>query len=306
MAKVLVTGVGGCIGAWVCYRLLQMGHDVVGLDVSPRSHRLRLLGIEGAFPVVQVDVSDARGVREVVDRTAPDALIHLAALQVPFCKAEPMRCVAVNVGGMATMLEMAREYRLPLVYASSAAVYGPDQGRPLREEEGLTPQNLYGVFKRTNEEMARIYAQDYGITAIGVRPFIVYGPGRDQGMTSDITKALAHAAQGKSFHIHFGGLVALQYVGDVADIFIRLALHPRPGHAIYNLRGVVTTVEEAIRHIEQVTGTKGLVTCDPTPLPIAANLSDAALQRDYGPIAYTPLPEGFRRTLEVWRESAHV
>src|SRR5690606_32740745 len=145
----------------------------------------------------------------------PTALVHLAALQIPSCRANPYLCSEVNVGGMANLLELARQFSLPLVYASSAAVYGPSQAAGLSEEQGLAPQSLYGVFKRTNEEMARLYAQEYGVASAGLRPWVVYGPGRDAGLTGDITLALWHALRGEPYRIRFSGTVDLQYAEDV-------------------------------------------------------------------------------------------
>ena len=306
MAKVLVTGVAGCIGAWVARHLVECGHEVVGVDASDEVHRLKLVGVAGAFPLYRLDVRDFDGLRALAGRERPDALIHLAAQQMPSCRADPRLCSEVNVGGMLNLLEVARAFELPLSYASSAAVYGPDLGRPLSECEGLNPQTLYGVFKRTNEEMARIYHQEYGVRSAGFRPYVVYGPGRDTGITSDITVALFHAAQTKPFRIRFGGMVALHHASDVARAFIAAALRPPAGAAVYNLRGHVCHVADVVETIEAVTGTRGLVTYDELPLPIAADLDEGAFQRDYGPFGYLPLEDGFWKTLEVWRAGGYL
>lgn len=306
MAKVLVTGVRGCIGAWVARHLVDGGHEVVGVDASEEDHRLKLLGVAGAFPLHRLDIRDFEGVCALVERERPDALIHLAALQVPACRANPRLCTEVNIGGMMNLLEVARAFELPLSYASSAAVYGPDLGRPLSEHEGLNPQSLYGVSKRTNEEMARIYSQEYGVRSAGFRPYVVYGPGRDTGITSDITMALLHAAQKKPFRIRFSGRVALHHASDVSKAFILTALRPPAWAAVYNLRGHVCHVAEVVEAIEAVTDTHGLVTYDGPPLPIAADLDERAFQRDYGPFEYLPLEDGLRKTLEVWRAGAYL
>lgn len=306
MGNVWVIGAAGCIGSWIARHLLDDGHRVVAVDISDETHRLRMLGLEGRLPVHRADVRDYEALERLADRERPDGVIHLAALQIPTCRADPRLCSEVNVGGMMNLLELARHRGFPLVYASSAAVYGPELGRPLSEAEGVHPQTLYGVFKRANEEMARIYFQDYGVLSAGFRPYTVYGPGRDVGITSDITVALLHAARGERFRIRFGGAVALQHASDVARAFIQAVLHPRPGSAIYNLRGTVATVDDIIRTIEATTGTRDLVTHAGAPLPIAADLSDQAFQRDHGPFTYMALEDGFRRTLEVWRAAAYV
>lgn len=304
MATVAVTGVAGCIGAWTAFHLLQQGHRVVGIDTADRLHRLALLGIDGRIELHRVDIRDRQQMERLVSRERPDAVIHLAALQIPTCRADPLLCGEVNVLAFLHVLELARRHGFPVVYASSAAVYGPDPGRRLREDEGLQPRTLYGVFKRANEEMARVYAAEYGVRSAGLRPYVVYGPGRDFGVTSDITYALWHAARGEPFRIRFGGRVALQYASDVGRALVRAALDPKPGARVYNLRGVVASVEDVVRAIEDVTGRRGLVTWSDEPLPIAADLDDAAYRADYGPLEETDLRAGLAQTLAVWQAAS--
>ena len=115
-----------------------------------------------------------------------------------------------------------------LVYASSAAVFGGPDKYPagsLGDDVLLVPSTHYGVFKCCNEGNARIYFQDYGISSVGLRPWTVYGVGRDLGMTSEPTKAIKAVLLGRPYHISFGGWTDFQYVDDVAKTFVQL---PRP------------------------------------------------------------------------------
>lgn len=299
--RILVTGVAGFIGSWVARSLLDRGFEVVGIDVSDERHRLRMLGVD--IPVRRVDVRDREGLEGLVRAEPPQAVIHLAALQIPGCRADPHTCVEVNVGGMVNLLELAKAHGIPVVYASSAAVYGPRSDGPLGEEEGIQPQTLYGVFKRADEGCAEVYAREYGVRSAGLRPYVVYGPGRDRGLTADITQALWAAVRGEPFRIRFGGRIALQYAGDVAEAFVRCALQPPAGARVYNLRGTVATVEEVVGVIEEVTGRRGLLSWEGEPIPIAPDLSDGAFQRDYGPFAYRELRDAMQETIEIWRAS---
>ena len=91
-----------------------------------------------------------------------------------------------------------------LIYASSAAVFGPPGDYPpgrLADDVLLTPTTHYGYFKCCNEGNARIYFQDHGLSSIGLRPWTVYGVGRDFGMTSEPTKAIKALALGRPYHI---------------------------------------------------------------------------------------------------------
>ena len=134
----------------------------------------------------------------------------------------------VNVVGTVNMFEAIRAAggRTGLAYASSAAVFGDPVGRPaglVGDASELRPDSFYGVYKAANEGTAKVYSRDHGIGSIGLRPFIVYGLGRDQGMTSDPTKAMLAAAAGVPFKIKFGGSVLLTYAPDCARVFIASA-----------------------------------------------------------------------------------
>lgn len=301
MAKIVVTGVAGCIGSWIAKHLVEDGHQVVGVDIAASLPMGELLGISGEFPLVQLDVTDSGAYRRLLSDEKPDGVIHLASLLMPRCKADPLLCVDLNVKSFQTVLEAAREQGFNVAYASSAWVMdSPDDDRQLTEDDPVAPKSLYGVYKLTNEWMSRTYARDYGLACNGLRPYIVYGPGRESGLTADVNLALLAAAAGKPYRIGFGGQVALHHASDVARLFIQLAVAPVDKGKVYNVRGTVASMSEVVGAIERVTGTSGLVGFEPTVLPIAANLSDAALQLDYGPVGYFDLDEGLRRTLEVY------
>lgn len=298
MAKVLITGVAGCIGSWTAKHLLEDGHDVVGVDLRDDLPLARRLGVADAIDLRRLDVTDRTAFDALVRDVRPDAALHLVSMLMPSCRANPVACVAVNVTSFMTMLELARELGFSVAYASSAWVLAPtDTDRPLDESAPVDPQSLYGVFKHTNEGMAATYARDYGVQVNGLRPYIVYGPGREAGLTADVNLALASAARGERYRIGFGGDVALHHVSDVARTFVRLATAPTHAGRIYNVRGSVVTMDQVVQSIHDVTRTSGLVSYEGDALPIAANLSDVALQRDYGPLEFMDLEHGFRETL---------
>ena len=182
--RVLVTGANGCIGAWVIRRLLGDGEQVVALDAGADDHRLRMIlhGHADADAVerVQADIRDLDGLRTLIRDREVERVIHLAALQVPFARADPPLGAAVNVVGTVNLFEAVKgtpAAEHPLVYASSVAVYRPEGGGP---GDGL-PDTHYGVYKRANEGNARIFWRDDGIASIGLRPHVVYGAGARPG-----------------------------------------------------------------------------------------------------------------------------
>src|SRR5262249_29018724 len=283
--RFLVTGALGCIGAWVARNLVREGIETTVLDVGKDPHRMRLIMSEDELAKVKFitgDITDLATVEAAYKDSAATHVIHLAALQVPVCKANPTLGAQVNVVGTVNIFEAAKRAGLRRVtYASSAAVYGSsdeyDEG-PVGHDAPLKPRNLYGVYKLANEGTARIYWLDDGITSIGLRPYTVYGPGRDQGMTSGPTKAMLAAAQGKPFHIPFGGRVGFQYTDDAANAFILAATAPFEGADVFSLRGSVVPMREVVDAIEAAEpSAKGLITFDDKTLGLPEELDDSAL-----------------------------
>ena len=304
--RVLMTGGYGCIGSWVAKQLVDAGREVWIFDLKEDRHRLDLLLDEGERARVHFgagDVCAAGGVRGAVERLGITHVLHLAGLQVPVCRADPMRGAAVNVLGTLAVFEAAKalpELVRRVVYASSAAVHGREgetMDAAVADDAALSPTTHYGAFKVCNELNARVYWQDHGIASIGLRPWTVYGVGRDFGVTSEPTKAIKAVAAGRTYHITYGGMQDLQYVGDVAAAFTRALDVPFEGAAALNVRGEVVSIEAFVRAFEAaVPDARGKVTHGDRQLPIAPSLDDAGLQRVLGPMRPTPLRDGIGET----------
>jgi nucleoside-diphosphate-sugar epimerase len=310
--RVLLTGGYGCIGSWIALNLLQRGDHVWMYDLKQDLRRLRLVVSDdqlAQIPFIQGDVTDLAGLRHALEQHAITHVVHLAGLQVPVCRADPLLGAKVNVLGTLVVFEAVRalgEQIQRLVYASSGAVFGTPENYPageLGDDVPLKPATHYGVFKCCNEGNARIYFQDHGISSVGLRPWTVYGVGRDFGMTSEPTKAIKSLALNRNYHISYGGWQDMQYVDDVAKTFIRCLEAPYRGAKSYNLRGEVVdlpTFHRALCDVEPRAGE--MITFGDRQIAIAYNLSDAALQHDLGPMPKTPLAQGIRATLEQFRQ----
>jgi nucleoside-diphosphate-sugar epimerase len=307
---VLLTGGYGCIGSWIVRCLMDRGDQIWIYDLKEDSHRLRLLLNDAELArvgFVPGDVTDLTSLRVALRGQQISHVIHLAGLQVPVCRANPLLGAKVNVLGTLVVFEAVRQsegHVQRLVYASSAAVFGPPEQyatSPVGDDVPLAPTTHYGVFKCCNEGNARIYWQDYGLSSIGLRPWTVYGVGRDFGMTSEPTRAIQAMALGRPYHISYGGWQDLQYVNDVALTFVRCLDAPFQGAKSYNLRGHVVSLPEfrdALRVVDP-TAAQGITYGD-RQIPIAYDLDDIALQRDLGPMPRTPLLEGIRRTYDLF------
>lgn len=306
-----VTGGMGCVGAWVIRILVRAGLPVTAFDLSADDHRLQLIMSKeelACVDFVRGDITNTTTVCQAVADSGATHIIHLAALQVPFCRANPPLGAAVNVVGTVNVFEAAKKAGLgQVVYASSVAVFGrKDEYATARlpDNAPLHPHNLYGVFKQANEGTARIYWQDEAIASIGVRPYTIYGPGRDQGMTSTPTQAMLAAARGESYHISYGGYNGFQYVDDVAGILIQAARTLYQGAGVFNIGGSVAHMSEMVAAIETAApAIKGRITYEDKPLDLPEGQEDTALRALLGDFPNTPLREGVARTVTHFKQA---
>jgi nucleoside-diphosphate-sugar epimerase len=301
-----ITGAQGCIGSWIVKALVERGETVIVFDRSQDARRLQAVVAAADLSRVQFvsgDITDVTAVRAALENANARRIIHLAGLQVPTCKADPVAGAFVNVIGTLNLFEAARALGAErIVYASSAAVFGAGEtGHSVSEKDAVEPATHYGVFKRTNEGNARIYFLDHGLSSVGLRPLTVYGVNRDTGLTSDPTKAMKAAVLGVPFHIRFGGATDFQYVEDTAAAFIACADRAPEGAHIFNLHGETVEIERIARLINQNAG-QDLVTFGGPPIPIAPAIDDSAIQRAIPGLPSTPLETGVNETMRRFGE----
>jgi UDP-glucuronate 4-epimerase len=309
LARTLVTGALGCLGAWTIKALLDDGEEPVGYDLGEDDARLRLVLDENELrhvTLVAGDVTDHEALGRALDEHEITHVVHLAALQVPFCRADPVRGAHVNVRGTVVLLDVvkARRERIRNVaYASSTAVYNASDPSPAPESGGTAPSTLYGIYKLANEGTARVFWQDDGVASIGIRPYVVYGPGRDQGLTSGPTMAMEAAARGEGFEIGYGGTAQYDFAPDVARAFVLAARAAEDGAHVANVPGEASTMQEVVAAIEAaVPGIAGSITYADEPLPFPESLESGLLERLVGPLPRTSLTDGVRQTIEHFRE----
>lgn len=306
--RILVTGGMGCIGAWTLYHLVKQGKEAVSFDLSTDCHRLDLLltpDEQAAITFITGDLSDTEQVQRVFSDQGITHVIHLAALQVPACRANPALGAKVNVLGTVNIFEAARNSGIRhIAYASSIAVYGPAEAYStpiLPHDAPKLPRTVYGVYKAANESLAEVYWRDYGLSSTGLRPYTVFGLGRDQGLTSEPTKAMEAAARGESFHISFNGRMQFHYASDVAQQFIAAAEIISDGANCFNLGTEpveVQTVADLIMKL--VPGVN--ITVGNTRLPFPHGFEDSELRRAFRVVYETPLPQAIAATIEGFRQ----
>ena len=298
--RFLVTGAMGCLGAWVVRLLLDSDADVTTFDLSEDDRRLRqLLSPRQLSAVDQVrgDITNFEHVKgALTDKTH---VIHLAALQVPLVRAKPVLGSAVNVTGTVNVFEAVSQLGIEhLVYASSTAVYGHPSNyeeRILGPDAPRLPETLYGVFKVANEDTAKVYWKESGVASIGLRPYTVFGPGRDQGVTAAPTLALQAAVAGEPYHIPYGGVAGVNYAKDVAETFVASVRTEPKGAASYSMAGDIVSMSDFVAVCHTVTGTAAITHGD-DPLPFPDGLDDSPLHNRLGTVPHTPLHEAIAET----------
>ena len=297
---VLVTGAGGCIGAWVMAILTRSGAECVGFDLRDDRRRPGLvMGAEAAETLSWEtgDIADAERLNGIVRQRGITSIIHLAGLQVPFCKADPAGGARVNVVGSINVMEAARAAGIRrLAYASSVAVHGmPPGGRYLA--------TLYGAYKQANEHTAQVYAMDWGVPSVGIRPNVVYGVARDQGMSSKFTVAIAAAAQGVPYEVPFSGRISWLYAGEAAAALIAAVSRDGDGAPVFDLNGTCDTIENGLATLESLVPGH-TVTCAGGPLPVPPDLSDEPIRARLGDFPSVSPDEGIRDTLRAFQSLA--
>ncbi|MDQ7028009.1 MAG: NAD(P)-dependent oxidoreductase [Anaerolineae bacterium] len=299
----LITGGMGCIGAWVISHLLQQGKRVINFDISEDRHRLDALMTadeQAKITFVKGDLTQTEQVKVAFVDNDISHVIHLAALQVPFCRANPVLGAQVNVTGTINIFEAAKAAAVHhVVYASSIAVYGSADEYPpglLAHDAPKMPHTLYGAYKVCNEQTAQIYFDDDNITSTALRPYTVFGVGRDQGLTSEPTKAMVAAVKGEDYNITFGGEMQFHYASDVALQFIEAADNPLDGAYAFNM-GTTPVSVQAVADIIMKHKPNVSITVEENILPFPQGFDSTELHSHFDTIYETPLEEAIVDTL---------
>jgi len=305
--QVLVTGGQGFLGAWIIRRLYAAGHIPVVFDASPRTELVQR--IAGQVPRwILGDIADAQAVADAA--AGCTAIIHLAGILTPDCARDPIRGAMINLIGTLAVFEAARRHGIRhLVYTSSAGVYGPEP------DADPWPITHYGTFKLACEGSARAYWHDHGIASIGLRPQIVYGPGRETGLTAGPSLACQAAAQGEAYTIGYTGPSGLVFVDDVAAAYVAAMLHAPDGAPdgapngapdgapdgahVFNLPGEVATTAEVVAAIHRLIPGARIDTAGP-PLDLPPQMPMDNLAEILPGLPRTSLADGLARTIAFY------
>ena len=331
--KILVTGVAGFIGSYVCKRLLSRGDEVVGLDninsyydVNLKYGRLGTLGIDKnavdwykfvqsntseQFRFVRINLEDKQAMRMLFANESFDKVVNLAAQAgVRYSIENPYAYVESNIDGFLNVLEGCRHYKVKhLVYASSSSVYGLNGKVPFSEKDSIAhPVSLYAATKKSNELMAHTYSHLYGIPSTGLRFFTVYGPwGRPDMAPMLFTKAILAGEPIKVFNN--GNLSRdFTYIDDIIEGVVRVIDHAPVCEVpaeIYNIGyGHPMPLMDFIHMLEEKLGRKAEMTMLPMQQgDVYTTYADTTkLERDMGYKPHVSLNEGIGKFVEWYKE----
>ena len=276
-----MTGVAGFIGMHSAKKLLDEGHEIIGIDnlndyydVSLKEDRLQTLKDYKNFRFLKLDIKDQKDVLDLFKKESPQRVLHLAAQAgVRYSIQNPYVYIDSNIQGFINILEGCRATKTEhLVYASSSSVYGGNEKTPFSEHDNVDhPISLYAATKKANELMAHTYSHLYQIPTTGLRFFTVYGPwGRPDMSPMLFTKAILSDEPIQVFN-HGDMMRDFTYIDDiVASVNETLfktatpntnfdAKHPDPAtsHAPYRIFNIgnsqpiplmqfIETIEEAL------------------------------------------------------------
>ena len=184
--RVLVTGAAGFIGNALALRLLEQGHEVLGIDnindyydVQLKRDRLARIFSNPRFNNLQLDIEDRDGINRAFSDFRPQRVVNLAAQAgVRYSLSNPHAYISSNIVGFLNVLEACRHFQVEhLVYASSSSVYGANTRLPFSVYDNVDhPLSIYAASKKANELMAHTYSHLYELPTTGLRFFTVYGP----------------------------------------------------------------------------------------------------------------------------------
>ncbi len=291
--KVLVTGGTGFIGTHVVEALLDRGHQAITLSRRPSGR-----------PGVEHHGLEVGGDQALQLASRVDAIVHLAALSNASASyQDPLLYNRINALGTLTMLEGARLGGGRIVFASSQRIYRPVR-EPIPEDGLIEPQDPYGYSKLCGERWMEMYARLYGVHAVTLRFFSVYGPGLviSGGASGVAGIFVGKALRGEPLVVHTNQSRDLTYVSDVVQGILLALEKPAPAGSCYNVAtGVGTSMEELAEMSCRVTHSRSQVRVESSA---SFGYLVADITRARGELGYSPqvdLKEGLERYVAWYR-----
>lgn len=294
MKKVIIFGGCGFLGSWIVRAFLKKGYNVSIFDLKIKKELVSLVVGEDINKIkfINGDITNYDQVQESINDM--DHVINLAGLMTPDCSSNPILGAKVNVLGSINVFEALKKNNNKfLVYASSAGVFGQkDHYYPF-------PETHYGAYKLAVEGVARAYLNEDGISSVGIRPYVIYGPGREVGGTAGVTLACKAAKQGDSYTVNFSGKAGFVYVQDVVDL-VEMSIAQIPSGALtFNINGITADVSDFINLIKKNIPLSD-IGIEGDPLSVVDEIRGNEPSKTFKKFKYTSLEDGIKRTIDFY------
>lgn len=294
MEKIIIFGGSGFLGSWIVKAFLKKGYSVSIFDLKIQKELLsHVVGNDiNKIKFINGDITNYDQVQEAINDM--DHVINLAGLMTPDCSSNPILGAKVNVLGSINVFEALKKNNNKfLVYASSAGVFGQkDHYYPF-------PETHYGAYKLAVEGVARAYLNEDGISSVGIRPYVIYGPGREVGGTAGVTLACKAAKQGDSYTVNFSGKAGFVYVQDVVDL-VEMSIAQIPSGALtFNINGITADVSDFINLIKKNIPLSD-IGIQGDPLSVVDEIRGNEPSKTFKKFKYTSLEDGIKRTIDFY------
>ena len=294
MEKIIIFGGCGFLGSWIVKAFLKKGYSVSIFDLKIQKELLsHFVGEDiNKIKFINGDITNYDQVQESINDM--DHVINLAGLMTPDCSSNPILGAKVNLLGSINVFEALKKNNNKfLVYASSAGVFGQkDHYYPF-------PETHYGAYKLAVEGVARAYLNEDGISSVGIRPYVIYGPGREVGGTAGVTLACKAAKQGESYTVNFSGKAGFVYVQDVVDL-VEMSIAQIPSGALtFNINGITADVSEFINLIKKNIPLSD-IGIEGDSLSVVDEIRGNEPSKTFKKFKYTSLEDGIKRTIDFY------
>jgi nucleoside-diphosphate-sugar epimerase len=294
MKNILIFGGCGFLGSWITKALLKKNLKITIFDLRIKTDLLKnLIGNDlNKINFIEGDISDYEQVLKATEDM--NYVLNLAGLMTPDCSSNPSLGAEVNVKGSINVFEAIKKNNIKfLIYTSSGGVYGnEDKYNPF-------PETHYGAFKLAVEGMARAYFNESLISSVGLRPFVIYGPGREVGGTAGVTLACKAAKQNFEYTVGFSGKVGFVYVEDVTNLVERLIDKAPVGAITMNINGITTSVENFVSIIKKNIPDAN-VKFSGKPLSVVEEILGGEPSKTFKDFKYTSLDNGINKTINFY------
>lgn len=314
---VLITGGYGCIGAEATKWILRNTSATViaaGRRIdSDRTERV-FHDVDRQRLVPQaLDIQNAGQLAECLSEHKVTHVVHLAALQTPDCNAHRDLGLQINLAGTQYLIECMKTASTPIqrfVFASSVAVYGarshyPDGQVPMLAEPH--PVNVYGAWKLAGENISRMFYEETGIPTLSIRPGVLFGPGRDAGLTSTPTTAMKCVALGRPYQIPYANKQDYLYAPDVGAAFACATLDPFDGYARFTLPSETLEMHTIVEAMKEGAEELGMadqfeISIGMDTVPFICDLEFEPFRTAFPCAPLTPIKTAVRDSLAVFQQ----